>query len=324
MTIDRAQFTRRRAMRARNTTLLGVVVNAVLAVIKGVAGVAGNSYALVADAIESLLDVFQGAIVFSALTIAAAGPDENHPYGHGKAEPLAAGVAAIGILGAAVGIAVESIRQILAPDPQGPAWFTIVVLVGVIVVKEGLFRHVFSVGSSVESTAVKVDAWHHRSDALTSMAAFVGIAIALIGGEGYESADDWAALAACGVIGYNGWRLLLPALGEVMDIAPPAEIEQTVRVAAEAVPSVSGTEACLVRKMGFEFYVDLHVLVNPQLTVREGHDIAHAVKDAICFADPRIRDVLIHIEPDDMPHLPHNRARETQQPGSEHPDLPAR
>ena len=303
------------------STLLGIVINALLAAIKGSAGIVGNSYALVADAIESLLDVFHGAIVMSGLSIAAAGPDENHPYGHGKAEPLAAAVAAIGILAAAAGIAAECVRQILAPDPLAPAPFTIVVLVGVILVKEGLFRYVYSVGMHVESTAVKTDAWHHRSDALTSLAAFVGISIALVGGEGYETADDWAALAACALIAFNGWRLFVPALGEIMDTAPPAEMEAAVRTAAESASKVSGTDACLVRKMGFEFYVDLHVLVDPLLTVREGHDIAHAVKDAVIAADPRIRDVLVHVEPDDMPHLPRNQ-RDDQPSAPQPPEQP--
>lgn len=302
------QSTRRRAARAVRSTLLGVVVNTLLAVIKGIAGVAGNSYALVADAMESLLDIFSGAIVLSGLKIAATAPDTDHPYGHGKAEPLAATVAAIGIMAAALGLSIESVRQILAPDPPAPAPYTLAVLVGVIVVKELLFRYVFRVGAGVESTAVRTDAWHHRSDALTSLAAFVGIVVALAGGDGYETADDWAALAACVVIAYNGYSLLVPALGEIMDTAPSTDIEQTVRHVAGEVPRVTGLDECLVRKMGFEFYVDLHVLVRPDLSVRDGHFIAHEVKDAIRAADPRIRDVLVHIEPDDMPHLPKKRS----------------
>ena len=294
---------KRRKSRAIRSTLVGVSANAALAAIKGITGVVGNSYALIADAMESLLDIFHGLILVSGLTIAAADPDENHPYGHGKAEPLAATVAAIGILGAAIGLAVECVRQILAPSPPAPASWTLLILVVVIVVKEVLFRYVFSVGTSVESNAVKTDAWHHRSDALTSAAAFIGISIAVIGGEGYETADDWAALAACAVIGYNGVRLLIPAVGEIMDIAPPSTMETDVRRTAERVPGVQGLDACLVRKMGFDYYVDLHVLVKADLPVREGHDIAHQVKDTLIAEDPRIRDVLIHIEPDDMPHL---------------------
>lgn len=308
MQIDSSHLIRKRVTRAIRSTLFGVVINASLAAIKGITGMVGNSYALVADAIESLLDIFHGAIVISGLTIAAAAPDENHPYGHGKAEPLAAGVAAIGILGAAIGIAVESVRQILAEDPPPPAPYTLGVLVVVILIKELLFRYVYKVAEEVESTAVKTDAWHHRSDALTSLAAFIGISIALAGGAGYETADDWAALLACLVIGYNGWNLLQPALAEIMDAAPPVDIEATVRRVAREVPGVTDLDACLVRKMGFEFYVDLHVLVPPALTVREGHDIAHAVKDSIRAADVRVRDVLIHIEPDDMPHLARNQA----------------
>jgi len=287
--------------RAIRSTLVGISANAALAVIKGIAGVVGNSYALIADAMESLLDIFHGIIVISGLTIAAVEPDDNHPYGHGKAEPLAATVAAIGILGAAIALAIQSARNLLDPDPTPPATFTLGVLVGVIAAKELLFRHVMRVGEDVESTAVRTDAWHHRSDALTSAAAFIGISVAVIGGEGYEKADDLAALAACAVIAWNGYRLLMPALGEVMDVAPTTDLHDTVRRVAREVPGVQGLDQCLVRKSGFNYFVDLHVLVHGERTVREGHDIAHSVKDALRAADPRVRDVLIHIEPYEAP-----------------------
>ncbi len=280
------------------STLVSVAANAILAAIKGIAGILGNSYALIADAIESAFDIVSSLVVMGGLKIAAVPPDEDHPYGHGKAEPLAAMVVAIALFTAAVAIAIESIREIETPH-HAPAAFTLIVLVVVIIVKEGLFRFVFRVGQAVESTALKVDAWHHRSDALTSAAAFVGISIALVGGAGYESADDWAALFAACVILFNACRLILPAINEIMDAAPNPAIRDEARRVASGVAGVVALEKCIVRKMGLEYYVDFHVVVDGSISVHDGHDIAHRVKDAIRQSNPRISDVLIHIEPHD-------------------------
>lgn len=278
------------------SSLVGVLVNMLLAAVKAIAGILGNSYALVADAIESTFDVASSFIVMGGLKIAAAPPDEDHPYGHGKAEPLAAMVVAVALCTAALGIAIQSVREIVTPH-HAPAPFTLLVLVLVVLVKETMFRYVVGVGRRVASTAVETDAWHHRSDALTSAAAFVGIGVALLGGEGYESADDWAALAVSGVILFNGVRLLVPAVQEVMDRAPSPEIEELVRATASAIPGVLGLDKCKVRKSGLSYFVDLHVEVDGELSVSDGHHIAHLVKDAIRAANARIVDVLVHVEP---------------------------
>jgi cation diffusion facilitator family transporter len=276
--------------------LIGMLVNVVLAAAKIAAGLFGNSYVLIADGIESTLDIVGSAVIWGGLKIAARPPDETHPYGHGKAEPLAAAIVAMGVLLASIGLAAQSVREIFVPH-HGPAPFTLIVLIVVVVVKEFLYRVVIRVGKNVESTAVKTDAWHHRADALTSIAAFVGISIALIGGEKWHSADDWAALFACAVIAWNGWRLLFPALYEMLDTAPRGEIVSRIQQAAGAVQGVIIVEKCLVRKMGVSFYVDLHIGVDGGISVREGHDIAHQVKDAIKQTDARIADALVHIEP---------------------------
>ncbi|PYK80697.1 MAG: cation-efflux pump [Verrucomicrobia bacterium] len=276
--------------------LFGMIVNLVFAAAKILGGLVGNAYVLIADGIESALDIAGSLIIWGGLKFAARPPDETHPYGHGKAEPIAAVVVAVGVLAAALGLAIESVREIRTPH-HGPAPFTLGILIVVIVVKEILFRYVNRVARNVESTAVQTDAWHHRSDALTSAAAFIGITAALIGGRGWESADDWAALFACCVIAANGVRLLRPALYEIMDTAPRGEIVDRVRNAAAAVPGVIEIEKCFVRKMGLSFYVDLHVRVDGSISVREGHDLAHRVKDIIRGADSRIADVLVHIEP---------------------------
>jgi cation diffusion facilitator family transporter len=282
--------------RGARVALAGMMVNVVLAAAKISAGLFGNSYVLIADGIESALDIAGSVVIWGGLKFAARPPDTTHPYGHGKAEPLAAGLVAMGVLLASVALAVQSVREIFTPH-HGPAPFTLVVLIVVIVVKESLYRFVIRVGKDVESTAVKTDAWHHRADALTSTAAFLGISVALIGGEKWYSADDWAALFACAVIAMNGWRLLFPALHEMLDTAPRGEIVATIQRAAASVPGVLNVEKCLVRKMGISFYVDLHVGVDGAISVRDGHAIAHQVKDAIKSSDTRIADVLVHVEP---------------------------
>src|SRR5436189_2804798 len=265
---------------AARIALLGLLINVVLASVKIVAGVIGHAYVLIADGIESALDIGGSIVIWGGLTVAARPPDETHPYGHGKAEPIAAVAVALGVLAAAAGLAIESVREILTPH-HGPAPFTLAILIVVIVVKEFLFRYVNRIGRHVESTAVQTDAWHHRSDALTSAAAFIGISIALIGGEGWQSADDWAALFACAVIAANGIRLLRPAFYEIMDTAPRAKIVRSILAVASSVPGVVGVEKCHARKMGLEYYVDLHVGVEGNISVHEGHEIAHRVKSPI-------------------------------------------
>src|SRR5881398_2953069 len=276
--------------------LFGMIVNLIFAAAKILGGLLGNAYVLIADGIESALDVAGSLVIWGGLRFAARPPDETHPYGHGKAEPIAAVVVAVGVLAAATGLAIESVREILTPH-HGPAPFTLAILVEVIAVKEILFRYVNRVGKEFESTAVQTDAWHHRSDALTSAAAFIGISTALIGGERWQSADDWAALFACAVIGANGVRLLLPAFHEIMDTAPRAKFVRSICQAATSVPGVVEVEKCRARKMGLDFYVDLHVGVDGNMSVHEGHEIAHRVKSAIQQSDSRVADVLVHIEP---------------------------
>ena len=276
--------------------LIGLVINFVFASVKIVAGVVGHAYVLIADGIESALDVGGSIVIWGGLTVAARPPDKTHPYGHGKAEPLAALLVALCVLAAAIGLAVESVREILMPH-HGPAPFTLGVLVVVIVIKEILFRYVNRIGQNLESTAVQTDAWHHRSDALTSAAAFIGISVALIGGKRWQSADDWAALFACAVIAANGIRLALPAFHEIMDTAPSAKIVKAIGGVASSVPGVVEVEKCYARKMGLDYYVDLHVGVDGNISVHEGHEIAHRVKSAIQQSDSRVADVLVHIEP---------------------------
>ncbi len=276
--------------------MVSLALNGGLAVVKLITGVVGNSYALIADAIESLGDVLSSAIVWGGLVIAARPADENHPYGHGKAEPLAALAVALMLIGAAGVIAVQAAIGIRTPHVT-PAPYTLVVLLAVVVIKETMFRYESRVAKSIESTAIGVDAWHHRSDAITSLIAGAGITIALIGGKGYESADDWAALAACGVILVNGLRFVRVSVHELMDTRPETALTNAIKAAALTVDGAEHVENVLVRKMGPNLYVDLHLEVDPSVSVRDAHNIAHGVKDAIIAARREVADVLVHIEP---------------------------
>lgn len=275
---------------------MGLATNLVLACSKLAAGIFGHSHALIADAVESFADIFSSLIVWRALVVAETPPDENHPYGHGKAEPIAAAIVSVMLMIAAGWIAVRSVAEITEPH-LAPAPFTLVVLIVVIVIKETLFRLVLRAADDVDSSAVRSDAWHHRSDAITSLAAGIGITVSLIGGKGYEAADDWAALAAAGVIAFNGWSLLRPALNELMDTAPDRELVEQIRSIAQTIPGVAAVEKTHVRKMGYQFFVDMHVEVDPQMTVETSHRIGHEVKNKVREIIPTVRDVLIHIEP---------------------------
>ena len=283
--------------KAINTTYLSILGNIALAICKGVAGYFGNSYALIADAIESTTDVFSSILVLFGLKYSARPPDENHPYGHGKAEALVT-FAVVGFLViSATVIAYESIVHIQTPH-KTPEKFTLIVLAVIIIIKEVFYRFVSKKGDETNSTSLKADAWHHRSDAITSAMAFIGISIAIFMGPGYETADDWAALIASGMIIYNSWLIFRPALGEILDEHLYDDMIIQIRSIALTVAGVIDTEKCHVRKTGMTYFVDLHLTVNGTISVIEGHDIAHRLKDAVQQQLPEIADVLIHVEPD--------------------------
>jgi cation diffusion facilitator family transporter len=285
-----------RLQRSVRATVLGLSVNIVLAVVKLLAGIFGRSYALIADAIESMADAASSIIVWRAVVVAEKPADREHPYGHGKAEAIATAAVSAMLLGAALLIVIRSVQEIQTPR-HAPAPYTLLVLLVVVLIKEGLFRIVGRVGDEVESGAVKADAWHHRSDAITSAAAALGISIALVGGDRYRLADDWAAMFAAVIIAFNGFRLLRPALDELMDAAPKEDIVGVARSIALQVNGVKGVEKCFARKMGHEYWLDMHIEVDGTMTVAMAHELSHKVKDTIREKLPRVLDVTIHIEP---------------------------
>ena len=283
---------------AVNATYFSIFGNTLLALAKGILGILGNSYALIADAIESTTDIFSSLLVLFGLKYANRPADENHPYGHGRAEPLITFLVVAFLITSACIIGYESIQNIQRPHSL-PKSFTLYFLGAIIVWKEISFRIVLKKSKETNSSSLKADAWHHRSDAITSIAAFLGISIALFFGKGYESADDWAALFASGFILYNSYLIFRPALGEIMDEHLYDDLIDSIRNIATTVPGVIDTEKCFIRKAGMKYHVDLHARVLGYITVREGHDIAHSLKDTLRKELPELGHVLIHIEPND-------------------------
>ena len=281
---------------AVKATYFSIVGNTCLAIIKGLAGFFGNSYALIADAIESTTDIFSSFLVLFGIKYSNRPADANHPYGHGRVEPLITFLVVGFLITSATIIAYESVANIGIPHELPKPW-TLIVLGAIIIWKEYSFRLVMKRGVQTNSSSLKADAWHHRSDAITSVAAFVGISIALFLGKGYESADDWAALFASAFILYNSYLIFRPALGEIMDEHLYEDLEAHIRKIAVSVEGVLDTEKCFIRKSGMKFHIDLHAVVDGTISVKEGHDIAHLLKDTLRENIVELGHVLIHIEP---------------------------
>ncbi|MFD2717486.1 cation diffusion facilitator family transporter [Hymenobacter monticola] len=281
---------------AIKATYFSIAGNISLALLKGAAGIFGNSYALVADAIESTADIFASGLVLLGLKYANRPADANHPYGHGRIEPLVTFLVVGFLITSATIIGYESIQNIGTPHALPRAW-TLAVLAGIIVWKEISFRTVMKKAVETNSSSLKADAWHHRSDAVTSIAAFIGISIALVLGKGYEAADDWAALFAAGFILYNSYLIFRPALGEILDEHVYDDLVAEIRAVAQQVQGVLGTEKCFIRKAGMQYHVDLHANVSGDISVRQGHDIAHHLQNTLRAKLPQLGNILIHVEP---------------------------
>ncbi len=281
---------------AIKTTYFSIAANLGLALIKGFAGFFGNSHALIADAIESTSDIFSSILVLFGLKYANKPADKNHPYGHGRVEPLVTFVIVAFLVTSATIIAYKSIQNIQTPQEIPKAW-TLIVLGSIILWKEISYRIVVKKSIETNSSSLKADAWHHRSDAITSVMAFLGISIALIYGEGYETADDWAALLASLFILYNSYLIFRPALGEIMDEHVYDDLVQEIRDISITVDGILGTEKCFIRKAGLQYHVDLHAIVDGGISVTEGHTLAHKLKDTLRSEILNLGHVLIHIEP---------------------------
>lgn len=282
--------------KAISSTYISILGNTGIALVKWITGYLGNSYGLIADAIESTGDIFSSFLTLFGIKYSSKPADENHPYGHGKVEPIITFVVVGFLITSATIIVYESIINIRTPHDL-PSIYTLFVLGPIIIIKEIFYRFVKRRSEAIKSSLLKADAWHHRSDAITSLAVFIGISIALIMGKGYETADDWAALVAGIVIYYNSFKIFRPALGEIMDEHFYDDLIIEIRKTASTVNGIVATEKCYVRKSGLKYHVDLHAIVNAEITVRQGHEIAHRLADKLKYELPQIMDVLVHIEP---------------------------
>jgi len=293
----------RKAAEGQKVILTGVLLNLILSTGKIAGGLLGRSNALIADGIESLLDLFSSLLMWAALKYAAKPPDEDHPYGHGKAESLSSLIGSLVLAIAGALIAHNSIIQLIAAAHGAPIHFpspwTLLILIGVIALKETLYQFMARRARKIGSNALLADAWHHRSDAVTSIAALIGISISLLGGRGYEVADDWAALFACVVIFYSSYNMLKLSLGDVMDARVSPDAEKTVMNITCSIPGVISAEKCRIRKSGLSYIADFHIRVGGDISVREGHAISHLVKDKLMTSELPLEDVTVHVEPEE-------------------------
>lgn len=283
---------------AIKATYFSIIGNVVLAAVKALSGFFGNSYALIADSIESTADIFSSLLVLFGIKYSNKPADANHPYGHGRAEPLITFIVVGFLITSATIIAYESIQNIGTPHELPKSW-TLIILGLIIIWKEYSFQTVLKKSIITNSSSLKADAWHHRSDAITSVAAFIGISIALFFGKGYEAADDWAALLASFFILYNSYQIFRPALGEIMDEHRYEDLVENIREVSLKVNGIIGTEKCFIRKAGMKYHVDLHAIVNANISVKEGHDLAHKLKDKLKNEILELGHVLIHVEPNE-------------------------
>lgn len=277
--------------------IVSFLSNVSLAAVKIIVGVAGSSYALIADGIESLADCLSSLIVWNGLRISGMEADHEHPYGHGKAEAVAALLAGIGLIVSAGLIAWQATRALMSPqDP--PALYTVPTLVLIILIKEGLFRFIRKGANRHDSPALRAEAWHHRSDSLTSLGVLVGILIAVFAGPEYAFFDSLAALLVTGLIVVNALRIIRPALDELMDRRIENAKAQTILSHIQKVQGVIDVETLIVRRSGRDYIVDVHLEVDPLITVAQGHEIAHQVKDRLlALPTPKVRYVVTHVEP---------------------------
>ena len=286
---------------AQKMMLWGVLLNIFLGLLKSITGVLGHSNVLLADGIDSMVDVFTSLMTWGAMKYGTKPPDQEHPYGHGKAESLAAIGGAMILLVTGLVITLFSINNIIDRGHGAHSYqlkkYTLVILIIAIVVKEGFFRLIFAHAKKIGSTAMLAEAWHYRSDVLISLTALIGISISLFGSASYSSADDWTALFVCLIIFYNATTILHASLREIMDAQVSHELEKTILKLACEVEGVKSAEKCRVRKSGLSLLADLHIRVDGHLSVLKGHTISHQVKDHLLKSNLALEDITLHLEP---------------------------
>ena len=282
----------------RRVTLWGLAANLGLSALKFAAGLAGQSQALVADAVHSLSDSVTDIAVLVGAPFWSAPADPEHPYGHGRIETLVTLVIGIALAAAGIGLACRALVTLHLPNPAFPGWIAFAAACVSVLVKELLYRWNVRVGRRVKSTAVIANAWHHRSDALSS----VPVAVAVLGTRSWPAwgfLDHVATVLVSLLILYAAWKISWPALGHLVDVGAKKSEREKILAVASGTEGVRDLHALRTRYIGPGLQVDMHVLVDPQITVRAGHEIAEAVKRRLLADCPDVIDALVHVEPDD-------------------------
>lgn len=279
------------------------MVNLLLGVVKLIGGIIGNSFALIADAVNSIGDVVTTVVVLFALRVAQRPADAEHPYGHTRAEGIAASNIALLVIVSAIIVGWEAMQRITVEHEIPPVW-TLWIAGFNVLIKEGLYQYKVRVGKRTGSAAIIANAWDHRSDAFCSLAVLIGLAAIRVGGPQFIWADEAASLVVVAAIVWSGTQLFRSSASELMDVQADSEFVNDIRAAAMSVEGVRDVETLWVRKSGLEFFADIHIEVDQNLTVAEGHRIGHLVKDRLLAEFANLRDVLIHLEP--FPHAHDN------------------
>ncbi len=289
----------------KSAVLFGLFSNLALIAIKAVAGILGNSFALLADAVESATDALSSLFLWLGLRYAQRPPDENHPYGHGRLEPLLTFLVVAFLLGSALSIGIQGYFNLKKPQTL-PEPFTLLVLVGIIAWKEITFHYIRLKAKKHHSSVLQAEAWHHRSDALSSLFALVGIGLAWILGSDFAWLDEAAAMISALILVLNAYRIFRKAFSEIMDEDVYQPLANRILEIGQGLPFIMGIPTCRIRKLGTRYYVDLHIWVDPTMSVAQSHAHAHALKDCIMADQPHIQDVLIHVEPYDKERNTHS------------------
>ena len=302
---------------ATRAALLGLLINLLLGVIKLIGGILGHSFALISDAVNSFGDVLVSLVVVIALRIAQRPPDDEHPYGHSRAEAIVGANVALLVVMSALFVGWEAIHRVSTEHVMPPIW-TLWIAAANVLIKEGLYRYKVRIGRQTESSALIANAWDHRLDAFCSLTVFVGLSFVRWGGPQWLVADEIAALVIVAAIVATGIRLFRKSASELMDPQADAGYVDRVRESAASVAGVLAVEKLWLRKSGLEYFADIHIEVDPNMTVAEGHRIGHLVKDRLLEEFGTLRDVLVHLEP--FPHV-HDLAaagnRDSRSPGTE-------
>lgn len=281
---------------AIRAAIVGLAINLLLGAVKLAGGLVGHSFALLSDAVNSLGDVVTSTVIVIALWFSQRPPDAEHPYGHSRAEGIAACNVALLVVLSAIAIGWEALRRFGHPQEIPPTW-TLAIAASNALIKEALFHYKVRVSRRTGSSAILANAWDHRSDALCSLAVLIGLGIVRWGGETWSGADQVAALVVVLAIVWSASQVFVSSIRELMDLQADEPFVIRVRETAGQVPGVQGVEKLWLRKSGLEYFADIHIEVDPHMTVAAGHEIGHAVKDRLLDEFPLMRDVLVHLEP---------------------------